>query len=1121
MRLIKQTVLYFKEGNSDKVYEIDLCDVGNDRYVVNFRYGRRGAALKEGSKTPVPVSLAEAERLFDALSLEKTDKGYTTSASGEPVAPRARQHSGGGFSLAMVPPVGTEWMSWPDSPRKAVLRRLHHAIVGGGATSKPWKLSRVIWKAGQYAITEAAPHIIQLYPKGDILYQYVCTWSLVRTGSDLAIPALQKVYKEHPDALVKKIAGAGLFALLSGPAREQHAAGYQQQLPEALQAAISSPSVNDLQRGLYGQTTAPYTWLDALYLLTWDKRWLRPVVKEFIVQLPLQPNYFKQIRSVYKLAELLDDFEMTGLLACQLERVDEMFSHSIPLKDKDTELDLDDLDDFINPHVELKKPDSQVAYSNRTRWYLHRRIRRRLLMLGNTGHTDYVKLATAVLIAYDRGKDFREPFSQTESTWTGRSYTNTEYRYPQNAHLVLLHYLLSGEHPDLQLIGGKVWQMKQTAGASSRKSGSASYPGGGQPAAGGGLLQKIIGLFGKKKPAYTPVPAPPPAPAAQTIRSEKGKNGTPFLSLWDELPQSYVQLLVEAQLEEIHEFAASSLLAHPAFSQLKEKFDKEVYKKLLLSPWSIPHDLGYQWTLERYASQSPEADLVSAMLQSPHATTREKGMEWAEAHRDAYLQDSQFIADLLFLRDGGIRLWAQDLIDKGNLNSTLRQAVVGKAIAHLMGLRASTPQLEAYVAGGKDSLFKLFEPELRQAPLTIIADLLLHAETPVLLFGLQLLTINEQPVTTSLLSRPLLTGLLQHPHEAVRATGIELLGSLSSADLAHYKHEILAACLSVFPNVRQGIATVIGRLAQQDHAFGVEAASMLMPYLLRKEQLVGLHADISRLLCNELSDYLQDANKETALNLLYGNYAAAQNVGVTILEKYTQPDQLTLPQVIALGNHENVVVRGWSWRFYEQQAPRIRTEKETAVKLLDSKWEDTRQAAMQFFRAHFAESDWTPEALIALADSVKPDVEAFGRELITRYFISEQGHYYLLRLSQHPSEKMQLFATNYLERYAGGDVEKIASLEFYFRSVLTRVNKGRVAKNRIFHFLLTEGRRSPALATIVSTILADISATAAIGDKAKCIEILLQLQAQYAVETPLKLKTIETRTVPEPSNPLS
>ena len=65
MRLVKQSILYFKEGNSDKIYEIDLCDVDNDKYVVNFRYGRRYSKLKEGSKLPIPVSLAEAEKLYN------------------------------------------------------------------------------------------------------------------------------------------------------------------------------------------------------------------------------------------------------------------------------------------------------------------------------------------------------------------------------------------------------------------------------------------------------------------------------------------------------------------------------------------------------------------------------------------------------------------------------------------------------------------------------------------------------------------------------------------------------------------------------------------------------------------------------------------------------------------------------------------------------------------------------------------------------------------------------------------------------------------------------------------------------------------------------------------------
>ena len=75
MRFVKQTRLFFREGNSDKTYEIDLCEVGPGQYVVNFRYGKRGSALKEGSKTVTPVPLAEATAIFDALEKEKRSTG--------------------------------------------------------------------------------------------------------------------------------------------------------------------------------------------------------------------------------------------------------------------------------------------------------------------------------------------------------------------------------------------------------------------------------------------------------------------------------------------------------------------------------------------------------------------------------------------------------------------------------------------------------------------------------------------------------------------------------------------------------------------------------------------------------------------------------------------------------------------------------------------------------------------------------------------------------------------------------------------------------------------------------------------------------------------------------------
>lgn len=75
MKLIKQTTLVFREGGSDKIYEVDLCEVGADSYVVNFRYGRRGANLKEGAKTVAPVARSAADKTFQDLVDSKTKKG--------------------------------------------------------------------------------------------------------------------------------------------------------------------------------------------------------------------------------------------------------------------------------------------------------------------------------------------------------------------------------------------------------------------------------------------------------------------------------------------------------------------------------------------------------------------------------------------------------------------------------------------------------------------------------------------------------------------------------------------------------------------------------------------------------------------------------------------------------------------------------------------------------------------------------------------------------------------------------------------------------------------------------------------------------------------------------------
>lgn len=81
---MKSTTLYFKSGNSDKVYQAWIEEEKEGKYTVNFAFGRRGNTLQTGTKTTSPVPLVKAESIYTKLLDSKRAKGYT---EGEDVTP--------------------------------------------------------------------------------------------------------------------------------------------------------------------------------------------------------------------------------------------------------------------------------------------------------------------------------------------------------------------------------------------------------------------------------------------------------------------------------------------------------------------------------------------------------------------------------------------------------------------------------------------------------------------------------------------------------------------------------------------------------------------------------------------------------------------------------------------------------------------------------------------------------------------------------------------------------------------------------------------------------------------------------------------------------------------------
>ena len=186
MKLVRQSRLEFQEGTSDKVYEVDLCEAGEGEFLVNFRYGRRGSTLKDGTKTVYPVTRAQAESVFEKLVAEKTKKGYRVA--GEEGLPS--------------PPPSSDATPAPESndPRRLVIRkRLATAARDPESVPKKWKLSRILWRAGLWQMKETADDIAALAPKlHDEMDCWSAIWALGRCGDSKHATALDSLAERAP-----------------------------------------------------------------------------------------------------------------------------------------------------------------------------------------------------------------------------------------------------------------------------------------------------------------------------------------------------------------------------------------------------------------------------------------------------------------------------------------------------------------------------------------------------------------------------------------------------------------------------------------------------------------------------------------------------------------------------------------------------------------------------------------------------------------------------------------------------------------------------------------------------------------------------------------------------------
>jgi predicted DNA-binding WGR domain protein len=1018
LKLVKQVKLFFQEGSSDKVYEIDLCEAG-EGYIVNFRYGRRGAALKDGTKTIFPVGLQEAEKVFDALEQEKRKKGYVAAGEAQVIT----------STESKVKP-GT------DKRKKAIIKILKTAVAG--EEPEAWPLSRVIWRAGDLKITETIPYSIKLADPSDPFNIYSVIWSIGRCGTDNVLPFLQDLQSKPLQSHTKQLLQEVLLKFSEGKDKEVLIQSIIQTLPLPFQKSIGEKNYKliekQLREFLFELKTASNEYLIGIYQLSRQDPALHAVFMKVLEDIPLSINYFKYIRHIFKTAEMLEDYSTYGVIAKNVEKKPAGYRS--------------------NPWMGDHKKN--MAFSNKTKGYLTKRVLRFLRHYGEANEPSYTEMASAILLAFDDTKDLTPPYHVSDISYQYNTETRRNIRQERVTHF--------DSYSNFQSFNT--------------------------------ILYKNSPRYIQKEAAWVCVAPYIPGDAAPSTREEA------FPHLWDKAPDEIIQLLSFSKSLRVHEFAIKVFQANPGF---ENQVDMSHVLNFLQSVFVQTQQLGLALARKKYDRNIPDKLLLKAMLDNSLAEARAQAEQWIVEQKATLLSDTEFVTDLLKMKKSDAHAWLRGFLTTVTFTREQAEIIIAKTISHLVTMDIETDEDKRLVSQLSDTLVISFSGNLRNISLDIVKDLFRHQAEEIHTLAGKILMMHE--VNAENLPGDFLQILLQSNNIHSRGIGIALLGRFPENALLAKKEILVSFCLSPLPDVRNAVKPLIFKLTKAYPSFGTELVDLFVPAFLMKESYEGLHDDLLHLLANELSESLSIIPKERSLLLLQSKFKAAQQMGLILLRGNIKEEELTISELVKLGSNPLQEVRVYTWNVFKKYPERVKADKEEALRITDSYWDDTRIFAFDYFRNTFSSSDWTTDLLIALCDTVREDVQDFGREMITKFFQAENGMEYLLKLSQHPNTKVQLFTTAYLEKYAADNYEIIQELKSYFITLLSQVNKGRVAKIRVMDFLRKESLKNEETAKIASDIFTRVSVSVAITERAECIAALRDIRTRYpAIQSPLVLK---------------
>ncbi|MEM7343088.1 MAG: hypothetical protein AAF485_02505, partial [Chloroflexota bacterium] len=890
-------------------------------------------------------------------------------------------------------------------------------------------------------------------------------------GDRQVIPTLEKVYQDTttPD-LIRRIAVEALLKLWDDATKANFQASLIDTLPNTLQPLVQQGPVDELittlNAYLDGATAEQFAVLETLYLI--DNSYTRSALSTLLRTAPLRPNYFQRIRHIFKAAEYRQDSEVFGLLAYRFAKTRQMFTMSYGNLKTDKHgwwTGVGTEDGWIrNGHEEIRKPESRIAFGNRTRAYLRRRVWRTLNQLGQDNDPKYIDLAVELLLQY----------TDADAKPTSQSF---HYDYRVNRYVTVDWDSYADD-----------WVFNKILYTNSRR-----------------YDPKPQSLRWACVAPYQPGQLAPPE------REEA------FPLLWTQQPEALLRLALESDCQPVQLFAIKALRECPDFLKTLEI---ESLIQLLRKPYEETAKFAFELAQSHYQASNPQTELLLAVANCAFPEARAQAQQWIEENHLRFLADETFVVALITSDYPDIREFTRNWLASEIVLDSTADIILEQLIAYL--LTCDETQI-AVVQDIDQTIQTCFERQAQTLDLTQIVQLLGYPLVEVREIGAKLL-LNHN-IKADALPEGLMSTLIASPDESIRKIGLVLFGQLSDDTLLEQESLLISFATHEHADIRQMVRPIMQRLALKKRAFAMRLSALFVHLLQQAEPHEGAHTDLAQILQEDLGqDWKEDVTPNLIADLIQAPSTAAQTVADHLIQAKIEQDphwatQFETELMVDLADKEVLALRLAAQTLFMKNRSRFQVSSPNhtealavAIRWLDSNWEDSRHFGFDFFRTQLTSEDFTPAILVSICDSVRPDVQQFGRALVTTYFEEADGQDYLLKLSEHPSAEMQRFATTYLEGYATDHLDRLQTLKPYFISVLSRVNKARVAKSHVMAFLLSESLKSEAAAQLVIEILTRQSATIVIGDKANTIEALLKIHQTYPhLSVPIRVREPEVR----------